>query len=102
MFAPRLIGTTTGTVIGALGLLGAAWQASATAPPTTAASVDVSVTAVPCEIVDSEVDSELATFTVGPEGCTGEVGPISFSTYELPGGQILPYEDQVLIADAVG
>jgi len=54
--------------------------------------------ATPCAIVDADVESGTAMFTVGPAGCTGEVGPISFSTYALPSGQIQPYADQVLIA----
>ena len=53
--------------------------------------------ASPCEILDADVESGTAMFTVGPADCTGEVGPISFSTYALPSGEIQPYEDQVLI-----
>jgi LPXTG-motif cell wall-anchored protein len=125
MFAPRLIGTTAATLLGAFGLLGAPGMVSAgtppetSAPPTTAppstepstsppptsdnTSTDAAVTAAAaCEVVAADVEGGTATFTVGPEGCTGEVGPISFSTYELPSGQILPYEDQVLIAHADG
>jgi LPXTG-motif cell wall-anchored protein len=52
--------------------------------------------------MDAVVESGTATFTVGPDGCAPEVGPISFSTYSLPSGQILPYEEQVLIAHAAG
>jgi LPXTG-motif cell wall-anchored protein len=55
---------------------------------------------VACTIVDSDVESGTATFTVGPADCSPEIGPISFSTYELPGGQILPYSEQTLIAHA--
>jgi hypothetical protein len=116
MFAPRLIGTTAATLIGALGLFGAAQGVSAgapdtsappttsptTSPPSVAVSTGVPATVIPCEIVDSDVEGGYATFTVGPEGCSGEVGPISFSTYDLPNGQIMPYEDQVLIAHAEG
>ena len=54
--------------------------------------------AAPCAIVDADVESGTAMFTVGPADCTGQVGPISFSTYSLPSGQIQPYEDQRLIA----
>src|SRR5215211_1604980 len=56
--------------------------------------------AEPCEIVDADVESGTAMFTVGPAGCSGEVGPISFSVYSLPSGEIEPYADQVLIAHA--
>lgn len=58
--------------------------------------------AAPCSVVASTVVRGTATFTVGPQGCTGEVGPISFSTYSLPGGHVLPYADQVLFAHAAG
>ncbi|HZB41911.1 MAG TPA: hypothetical protein VE487_13155 [Ilumatobacter sp.] len=54
--------------------------------------------ASPCAIVDADVESGTAMFTVGPADCTGQVGPVSFSTYALPSGQIEPYADQVLIA----
>ena len=54
--------------------------------------------ATPCQIVDADVESGVAMFTVGPADCSGEVGPISFSTYALPNGQIQPYADQTLIA----
>ena len=73
-------------------------------PPTTAPATDLaaSTTVAACEITTADVDGGTATFTVGPDGCTTQVGPISFSTYELPGGEVLPYEDQVLIAHAAG
>ena len=51
-----------------------------------------------CELLAADVERHTATFTVGPEGCEGEVGPISFSAFFLPGGMREPYEDQVLIA----
>jgi hypothetical protein len=63
---------------------------AADAPPVAAAE--------PCQIVDADVESGTAMFTVGPAGCSGEVGPISFSTYSLPSGEIEPYADQLLIA----
>ena len=53
--------------------------------------------AAACEILDADVESGTAMFTVGPADCVGEVGPISFSTYDLPNGQIEPYADQRLI-----
>jgi hypothetical protein len=55
-----------------------------------------------CTVVDGAVDGGTASFIVGPEGCVGQVGPISFSTYDLPSGVRKPYEAQVLIAHAVG
>jgi len=71
-------------------------------PPTTAPATELatSATVAACEVTAADVDGGTATFTVGPDGCTTEVGPISFSTYALPGGDVLPYEDQVLIAHA--
>ncbi len=54
--------------------------------------------AAPCEVIDADVEGGTAMFTVGPADCSGEVGPISFSTYLLPAGQIQPYAEQVLIA----
>src|SRR5215211_6973995 len=59
-------------------------------PPTTAPATEVAAS----EITTADVDGGTATFTIGPDGCTTQVGPISFSTYELPGGEMLPYEDQ--------
>jgi hypothetical protein len=54
--------------------------------------------ASPCQVIDADVEGGTAMFTVGPADCSGEVGPISFSTYLLPSGEIQPYADQVLIA----
>jgi hypothetical protein len=54
----------------------------------------------PCQVLDADVESGTAMFTVGPADCAGEVGPISFSTYDLPSGQIKPYADQRLIDHA--
>jgi hypothetical protein len=63
-----------------------------------AASATEASAATPCQIVDADVESGTAMFTVGPADCVGEVGPISFSTYALPNRQIQPYDEQVLIA----
>lgn len=80
--------------------------ADTTVPAETTVSEDTTVPedtgalaeAVECELLAAAVDRETATFTVGPEGCEGEVGPISFSAFFLPGGMREPHEDQVLIA----
>ena len=92
------------TVIGLCVMLLAPGTASAqssetSVPPTTEATADAQVD---CMILDADVDSGTATFTIGPDGCANPVGPVSFSTYELPSGQILPYAQQVLIAHAAG
>lgn len=120
MIVKRLAHVAGPAVIGLVALFVTAGAAAAQEPPTTAPTtsaaptspvgVDLSIAAaetdspVACTIVDSDVESGTATFTVGPAGCSPEIGPISFSTYDLPGGQILPYSDQVLIdhADANG
>jgi hypothetical protein len=52
----------------------------------------------PCAITSATVNAATATFTVGSAECTGTVGPISFSTYALPNGKVLPYNKQVAIA----
>jgi LPXTG-motif cell wall-anchored protein len=67
---------------------------SAQEPPADTQTTD----AVPCVWVDALVVRGNATFTIGPAGCDGEVGPISFSAFELPDGNRLPLESQVLIA----
>ena len=65
---------------------------------TTVAPAIVSAQAPACKITAASVHAATATFTVGSAGCTGTVGPISFSTYALPNGKILPYNKQVAIA----
>ena len=78
---------------------------STTSTSTTSTSTtSTSTTLAPpvCSVLDAEVDGGTAVFTVGPAGCTGQVGPISFSTYALPGGWRQPYEAQILIAHAAG
>ena len=62
-----------------------------------AADPGIASASSPCQVLDADVESGTAMFTIGPAGCTGEVGPISFSTYDLPNGQIEPYADQRLI-----
>lgn len=52
----------------------------------------------PCRMVESRVERGTAEFTIGPEGCKGKVGPVSFSTYKLPGGTVEPFDEQVLHA----
>jgi hypothetical protein len=87
------------------GMIGAAALAAIGVGATSIATSATGVAAaVPCGIVDADVESGTAMFTVGPAGCTGEVGPISFSTYELPSGQLEPFAEQVLIehSDANG
>jgi LPXTG-motif cell wall-anchored protein len=116
MIARRFTRIAGATVIGlstmALGAATAAAQTSDTSVPPTTEPVDdttppstveaAASTQSTCEIMTADVDGGTATFTVGPDGCSPQVGPISFSTYELPSGQITPYEDQVLIAHADG
>ncbi len=115
MIVNRLTHVAAPAVIGLVALFATAGAAAAqtpptSAPPTSPVDVDLSVAAaesdspVACTIVDSDVESGTATFTVGPADCSPQVGPISFSTYDLPGGQILPYSEQTLIdhADANG
>ena len=68
--------------------------------PETAVPADLGASMVPmeCALLAAGVERQTATFTIGPEGCEGEVGPISFSAFSLPGGMREPHEDQVLIA----
>ena len=75
-----------------LGMLAAGW---AFAPSPVSA-------AQPCTFEASRVIENYAEFVIGPPGCEGEVGPISFSSYNLPGGQLQPYSEQVLIDHAEG
>jgi hypothetical protein len=63
-----------------------------------AAGAGEAAAASPCQVIDADVEGGTAMFTVGPADCSGQVGPISFSTYLLPSGEIQPYADQVLIA----
>ena len=116
MIVNRLTHVAAPAVIGLVALFATAGAAAAqtpptsapptSAPPTSPVDVDLSVAAaesdspVACTIVDSDVESGTATFTVGPADCSPQVGPISFSTYDLPGGQILPYSEQTLIDHA--
>ena len=71
-----------------------------TVPAETAVPPDLGASMVPmeCALLAAGVERQTATFTIGPEGCEGEVGPISFSAFSLPGGMREPHEDQVLIA----
>lgn len=63
---------------------------------------DVAATeSVPCVVTASSVQGGTATITVGPEKCDVPVGPISFSAYDLPGGERWPYDEQELIAHHV-
>jgi hypothetical protein len=71
-----------------------------TTPPSSSAPSVGALDAAPCALVAATVDGGTASFTVGPQDCFGEVGPISFSSYELPSGDRRPFEDQVLIAHA--
>lgn len=71
---------------------------SASARPGRGGEHDARVT--PCAVVASTVHGGTATFTVGPAGCTQATAPLSFSTYALPGGRMLPFADQVLFAHA--
>lgn len=66
--------------------------------PTALHTAVASAQAPPCAITSASVNAATAMFTVGSAGCTGTVGPISFSTYELPNGKVLPYNKQVAIA----
>lgn len=84
--------------------------ADTTTETTTASVVSTTETSTPvgagegvaCSLQASEVSGPSSSFTVGPEGCEGEIGPLSFSTFSLPGGIRAPYADQVLIAHAEG
>lgn len=51
---------------------------------------------VTCVMESSAVNGPSATFTVGPPGCTVPLGPVSFSTYDLPGGFAQPFSEQDL------
>ncbi len=66
--------------------------------PVPAVEAEPPAEAAPCALQSASVDRGTATFTVGPEACEGEVGPFSFSAFELPGGWRVPFADQELIA----
>jgi LPXTG-motif cell wall-anchored protein len=66
------------------------------------AAISKTVDTAECGIISSNVDGGTASFTVGPAGCEGVVGPVSFSTFDLPNGMREPFEAQTLIAHAAG
>ena len=49
----------------------------------------------PCTVTSSVVFDTMATFTVGPAGCVTPTAPISFSAYNMPGGYVQPFAEQV-------
>lgn len=55
-------------------------------------------TPVACVMEWSQVSGGLAVFSVGPETCNIELGPVSFSSYFLPSGHAKPWMAQQLHA----
>ena len=89
----RLFAAAAATALGCVVAIGAALPASATSTnpvPTDSGQR----AAAPCHVVASRVAGAVATFTVGPNGCQGSAGPLSFSTYTLKDGRVLPFASQ--------
>lgn len=54
----------------------------------------------PCTVTSSTVHGVNATFTVSPADCVTPTAPISFSAYNMPGGFVLPFAEQVAVDHA--
>ncbi len=67
-------------------------------PTTVTANGDAPTTPVLCVMESSEVSGGLAVFKVGPATCNVPLGPVSFSTYDLPSGSAKPWAEQQLYA----
>jgi len=84
----------TGRVSSVGGALVAGLVLLLASPTAVSANGDTPETPVACVMQSSEVVAGLAVFTVGPANCNIEIGPISFSTYDLPGGAAKPWSEQ--------
>ena len=90
------------TVLGLAVIVSAALPASATRAGDERNRDDRLPVTVSCHVVASTVFGGVATFTVGPRRCEGQTPPLSFSTYTLKDGLVLPFTSQVAFAHAAG
>jgi LPXTG-motif cell wall-anchored protein len=98
----RLGALAVTTVLGLAVIVSAALPASATRAGGERNRDDRLPVTVSCHVVASTVFGGVATFTVGPRGCEGQTPPLSFSTYTLKDGLVLPFTSQVAFAHAAG
>jgi len=96
----RLGALAVTTVLGLAVIVSAALPASATRAGGERNRDDRLPVTVSCHVVASTVFGGFATFTVGPRGCEGQTPPLSFSTYTLKDGLVLPFTSQVAFAHA--
>lgn len=98
----RLGALAVTTVLGLAVVVSAALPASATRAGGDRTGDDLLPVTVSCYVVTSTVVGGVATFTVGPRGCEGQIPPLSFSTYTLKDGLVHPFTAQVAFAHASG
>src|SRR5450830_465166 len=96
----RLGALAVTTVLGLTVVVSAALPASATRGDGEQTGGARLLVTASCGVVTSTVIGGVATFTVGPPGCEGQPLPLSFSTYTLKDGLVLPYTSQVAFAHA--
>lgn len=70
------------------------------APTAVARAQEAPTTTVPCVMEASAVTRGVAVFTIGPADCNVPLGPVSLSSYNLPGGFAKPWAEQQLHAHA--
>ena len=97
----RLFAAAAAAALGCVVAIGAALPASATsANPVPSGSGQQS--AAPCHVISSRVVGGVAKFVVGPNSCQGSTGSLSFSTYSLKDGKVLPFASQVVYDHSAG